>query len=493
MTVLVINRNADTARLGHFRRAAKRHEVKPVRITAVDGLAPAPAFHAWADLIGPHFWGEDQVKPGALGCYLSHYRCWQHVVERGLDWALICEDDVEISLPGAGIDAIGAGLGDLDLLFANDRLCAGGDGSVADALRRLEARAPGADCYFVSRQGAERLVEHSAAHKITCGVDWAMVWGALGAGDALPDLPEVDLLRAHAPAAMGGLGARVATQPAARRRRNAKSTIVHATTRPLAGITGGVPSLAHADHAALIPFGAAGLGFVGRSGNDPVMAAHRDGGLWEEAAIGALLQRFPEGGSFVDIGAHIGNHTVALGRLAGAHVVAVEPNPEIRALLEINIGLNGLSPRVELISEALGAQPGPGLLDIKRRRPAMSKVTFGAEPSPPPEPDDDALPAFDAASPSREVPVEVTTGDDLLGERPVDAIKIDVSGCEMEVLRGLKRVLRRRRPLLLIDQRDSDAERITQFTERLGFRPVAAFAHDPPRRCVVLYLPSARP
>lgn len=494
MTVLVINRNSDTARLGHFRRAAKRQGVKPVRITAVDGLVEAPPFHAWAHLIGPHFWGEDQIKPGALGCYLSHVRCWQHVVERALDWALICEDDVELALPADEIEAIGAGMGELDILFANDRLATGGaQDTVANALARLEARAPGGDCYFITRRGAERMLERSAAHKITCGVDWAMVWGALTAEDPVPDLPEIALLRDHAGAALGGLNARVAATPVAYQRPRTKSTIEHSITRPIAEISGGEARLAHADHAALIPFGPAHLGFVGRSGNDPVMTAHREGVLWEDAAIRALVQRFPEGGTFVDIGAHVGNHTIALGRLAGAKVLALEPNPEIRAVLEINIGLNGLSHRVELIGHALGAQPGQGVLDVKRRRPAMSKVTFGAEPTEPSEADEDTLPAFDASSPSREIPVEVITGDDLLGDRPVDAIKIDVSGGEMEVLRGLKRVLRRRRPLLLIDQRDSDAERVAQFTERLEYRPVAEFPHDPPRRCVVLYLPSARP
>lgn len=36
------------------------------------------------------------LTPGEIGCFLSHLRCWQLIEERGLDCALILEDDVDL-------------------------------------------------------------------------------------------------------------------------------------------------------------------------------------------------------------------------------------------------------------------------------------------------------------------------------------------------------------------------------------------------------------
>ncbi|MBY8976688.1 FkbM family methyltransferase [Rhodobacteraceae bacterium NNCM2] len=492
MTVLVINRLCDTDRLSAFRKAARKQGVKALRIAAIDGHAPDAPFHAWAHLIGPHFWGAETIKPGALGCYLSHFRAWRHVVEHGLDWALICEDDADLAIGAEEIAAIGGALGDLDILFANDRLANGAE-DLATALGQMTKQAPGADCYFVTRQGAERLIARAEANRITCGGDWAMVWGGLEPDAALPESAEIALLRAHSAAEIGGLKVRVAAAPVAFQRKNAPSRIQHGTEMALGALSGRDPLLIHADHAVLIPFGPVQLGFVGRSGKDAVMECHRGGKLWEDAALKALLQRFPQGGNFLDIGAHIGNHTVAMGRLAGANVLAVEPNAEVTGVLAMNLGLNGLTDRVELVAKAIGAEAGTGALDVRRRKPADSRVTFGEAPAETPEAaDEEALPSFDGASPNRKVAVEVVTGDDLLGDSPVDAIKIDTSGGELDVLKVLRRVLKHQKPLLLIDFRANDHERITQFLARLGYRSLGEWPHDPPRRTVSLFGPSGR-
>lgn len=37
----------------------------------------------------------DAHMPGAIGCYLSHVGIWKHVVNRGLQAVLVCEDDIQ--------------------------------------------------------------------------------------------------------------------------------------------------------------------------------------------------------------------------------------------------------------------------------------------------------------------------------------------------------------------------------------------------------------
>lgn len=487
LPVLVINRAVDTQRLQRFKQKARAQGVKPLRIAALDGHNAACPFHLWSDLIGDHFWGEDRIKPGALACYLSHRLAWQHVVEQDMDRALICEDDADLIEPLDRLAEIAGGLEGLDILFANDRLATGGGETVPldMALAVMEAKAPGADCYLITRRGAERMLALSAEQKIVCGVDWAMVWNGLGA-DAPVSKPEIEILDRHFKRGSSRLTIHVLCQPVAELR-GAPSSIDHSHQVPLADLTTRGGRMVHADYAVHLRHGAARLSFLGRSGSDPVMEAHREGALWEEEALRALLRRFPQGGVFVDIGAHLGNYTVALGRLGDATVVAVEPNPEIRRLLEMNIALNGLEDRVTLHPVAAGAQDAQGTLSIHRRKPSQSSV----QPGPPQAekaPREDELPAFDTAT-KPVAPVEIHPADALIGDSRVDAIKIDTSGREVEVLKGLKRTLKRQRPLLMIDHHAKDDARIAAFLDRLAYTRAAQFAHQRPNRGLSLYRP----
>jgi len=51
----------------------------------------------------------------------------------------------------------------------------------------------------------------------------------------------------------------------------------------------------------------------------------------------------------------------------------------------------------------------------------------------------------------RKVVVPVGTLDEVLGDRHIDFIKIDVEGAEFDVLRGARRILESSRPLILFE------------------------------------------
>ena len=195
--VWFISRPVDVDRQRTFADHAAKKGITPERIDAFDAHREDFPFGLFADLIGPLFWGQDMIKPGAIGCFLSHRRAWQRLVESGLDAALICEDDIALT---EGLDRLGsvaAGIPDLDILFANDRLGAwaaaghpnspvvpmasviGGLGQAGGPKAAGVKAAPGADCYLLTRRGAERLLALTAAQRITCGGDWAMVRNAL--------------------------------------------------------------------------------------------------------------------------------------------------------------------------------------------------------------------------------------------------------------------------------------------------------------------------
>ena len=66
-------------------------------------------------------------------------------------------------------------------------------------------------------------------------------------------------------------------------------------------------------------------------------------------------------------------------------------------------------------------------------------------------------------------PVRLVPGDTLLAGREVHAIKIDTSGSEPEVLRGLDETLAAHGPVLLVDHAAQGGERIERLTAERGY------------------------
>ena len=475
--VFVINRACDTDRLAAFGQAAQAQDVSFERIPALDGHREGFPFALHDDLIGGHFWGESSAKPGAIACFLSHLRAWQSVVDRGLDKALICEDDALLGEGTARLETVAGDLGAFDILFANDRLAelcsASSKGAVASVPLVLHAIAkqggpkalglkasPGADCYLLTARGAERLLALAAAQKIVCGVDWAMVWNSLGSvDDALAAaFPELGILRRHLPLSSSpALDAHILSAPIATQRSGIPSAIRHRSTRPISELTGREAVLAHAEFVSTIHLADMSLCFAGRSGPDPVMDAHRRGEIWDEPGLRALLRRFPEGGTFVDIGAHLGNHSVVMGKLGAAGaIIAVEANAEVHRLLRTNLAMNQISGRTMLAQPgiAIWHEEGDGWLLRNRKRSSETMVKTTVP--------EDAR--------ERAEPVRLITGDTLIGGREVHAIKIDTSGSEPEVLRGLDQTLAQWRPCLLVDHAEQGLERIARLADERGYR-----------------------
>ncbi|MEM9063384.1 MAG: FkbM family methyltransferase [Pseudomonadota bacterium] len=496
LPVYVINRRIDTARFERFMASAANFDVMPIRVDALDAHRVDFPFVLYADLIGDHFWGSPEVKPGAIGCFLSHRRAWQRMIDEGHAYALICEDDAEFQRDPSGLADMAADLPDLDILFANGRLAAwcraagfNETASLREVLQNLsglggpatlELKAtPGADCYLLSRSGAAKLLDRTAQQKITCGVDWAMIWSGTGPVDErmAAAFPEIGTLRRHdePPPA---LNAQVAPNPVADPTPG-PSVLKHSVSRPISEIVRRENRLAHVEAVSSIVLGDAVLNFASRSGPDPVMEAHRSGQIWDEPGLVALLQRFPDGGTFVDIGAHVGNHTVVMACLGGAaRALAFEPNEEIHRLLRLNAEINGIAHRLELPNDpiALGSNSAPAWLIRNRRRSSETMVRRE-----PPDGDDPDL-----------VSVPMERGDDVLAGQHIDAIKVDTSGSEVDVIKGLRETLARERPLLLIDHATHAGARIEKLADENHYAVAETVPSGRKNRASSLLIPAAR-
>jgi FkbM family methyltransferase len=189
---------------------------------------------------------------------------------------------------------------------------------------------------------------------------------------------------------------------------------------------------------------------------DLAQSLHRDYyfGLCDQLELGLISRLLERGGDFVDVGAHVGLYTIAAARALGGEgrVLAFEPNPSARARLEENVALNACS-NVIVDSAAVSDEMGHATLHVPRHGDtAWSSLDEGR--------------VAEGAC----LDIETTTLDaevDRLALRPA-VVKVDVEGCEADVVRGASRLLRRR-PALLIELVDQNAARVIAALARLGY------------------------
>jgi FkbM family methyltransferase len=149
---------------------------------------------------------------------------------------------------------------------------------------------------------------------------------------------------------------------------------------------------------------------------------------WNEMLV--WQRELRQGSLFVDVGANVGLYTIwALDM--GAEVLAIEPNRVSVKQLEENLSLNGY--HAEIATVAVGE--APGTLTMTTGLDQQNHLVLS---------DGDRTEAELATE-----TVEVVTLDDLVGERVVDGLKIDVEGAELLVLKGATRLLAERRIKLL--------------------------------------------
>lgn len=178
---------------------------------------------------------------------------------------------------------------------------------------------------------------------------------------------------------------------------------------------------------------------------DPVQRCHRQGKFYEDEELAVLKSVFPLGGTFVDIGANVGNHSLFIASfLSPARVIPFEPNPIAYKLLLANICLNGLQDMFDL------SNLGIGLSDVDASGYAMEKRgrNLGAAKMLPDSGD-----------------IMVERGDTRLAKVTPDLIKIDVEGMEMQVLGGLEETVARARPWLFVEVDDSNADAFAAWAE----------------------------
>jgi len=187
----------------------------------------------------------------------------------------------------------------------------------------------------------------------------------------------------------------------------------------------------------------------------------------DEPYEGDLLQvlqgYLKDGGVFIDVGAHVGNHTIAILQNTPAEVIAFEPNSDAFKALAGNVLALGFGNRVEINKIAVGEKISTG---------SLSPIYPGEAGSM------SLLAAVDGGQ-----TVDIVNLDSLLsklGNRKPAVIKVDTEGYELFVVKGAVELIQTLKPVLCLEMSSVEQfDVVVKFMADLSYMPVSIFNATP--------------
>ena len=162
-----------------------------------------------------------------------------------------------------------------------------------------------------------------------------------------------------------------------------------------------------------------------------LMAMIESGGVLEPGTAAVLMALLRPGDTMVDVGAHIGTMTLPAARAIGpeGRVIAAEPAARTAALLRRSLHINSLTEYVTLHECAAGAMNGEAVLHIAPVLGENSLIPHAG------------IPHTGQTGGHTSERVAVRPLDDLVPRGPVRVVKIDAEGYELEVWKGMRRII----------------------------------------------------
>jgi len=151
-------------------------------------------------------------------------------------------------------------------------------------------------------------------------------------------------------------------------------------------------------------------------------------GVFDLALTKRLLRAARDGGLLVDVGANAGYFTLLWASAAARNdCIAIEASPRNIDRLRRNVERNKLEEQVSIVETAAGAESGSMRFDLG----PTDQTGWGGFAS--------------EGSEWETTDVKVVPVDDIVGDREVSFLKVDVEGADAWVLMGCKRMLSEKR------------------------------------------------
>ncbi len=157
-------------------------------------------------------------------------------------------------------------------------------------------------------------------------------------------------------------------------------------------------------------------------------------GCYEPDILAVIKANLPVGGTYVDIGANIGQHALFAASLVGpsGSVHAFEPIKKLTEQIKLSVAINHYTDRFKVHNVACGAVASSAHIDINTQNIGGSKIDTTRT-------DSDAI-------------IYIVPADTILADLPqINLIKIDTEGFELDVLEGLTTTLTKHKPTLIIE------------------------------------------
>lgn len=179
--------------------------------------------------------------------------------------------------------------------------------------------------------------------------------------------------------------------------------------------------------------------------------------VWEHETISAFMAMVPRCEVFLDVGANTGVYSLIAAAISPTlRAVAFEPLPAALSRLDANVRLNGWSDRIRVVGKAVSDRSGT----------VPFHAPFGELPT-----SASLAPGGFRGVAGEVIQVESVRLDDEVGDLPVDLVKIDVEFFEHDVIRGMPELLRRRRPILIVEcHPDGPVQEVEDLLAPLGYR-----------------------
>lgn len=181
---------------------------------------------------------------------------------------------------------------------------------------------------------------------------------------------------------------------------------------------------------------------------------------YEPETMPLFMERVRTARRFVDVGAFTGLFSlVAAAASPTVRVAAIEALPSLFERLRAHVALNGWEARIELFALAAAERDGEAVFHVPE-----AELTTQASLAPP----------APGEGPRRGINVRTARIDGLAesaGWGPVDLVKIDVEGAEPQVLAGMRGILTRDRPAVILEVNPGGPrEAIEAILGPLGYR-----------------------
>ena len=162
----------------------------------------------------------------------------------------------------------------------------------------------------------------------------------------------------------------------------------------------------------------------------------------EEPEFAHLDEWVAAGDWVMDVGANVGHYTARLSRLVGpaGRVLAFEPVPETFELLAANMAVAG-ARNVTLFNAAASAQMGAANVSLPQFSSGLTNYYMAG-----------------ITSEGGDLSVLTLPLDSIMPSARVTLVKVDVEGHEYQALRGMRGLLCRYRPRLIVEGASREVE-----------------------------------